>query len=132
MTQSVKVANGHQLASEIAAWLASVPDEYVACREARHAWPIDPESRKWKDDTWQGRLVWVREWACMHLCGVTRTMRRDYHTGEYLGSTYLYPSPDGGRSNYLLPIGAGSLTSDDLFYHQIAEQRPAKKRSRKG
>jgi hypothetical protein len=129
MTQSV--VNGRDLGGEVAEWLATAPKIYLACREARHAWPIDDASMEWKSDNHQGRPVWVREWPCQHNCGVVRIWRRDLRTWENLGSQYVYPpSVDGARSGYLLPVGSGGLSLDDIFrFHMNATNaRPARKR----
>jgi hypothetical protein len=132
MTQGTAIAmSGPDLGGELADWLSTAPFEFVACREARHSWPIDSKSMEWKADNWQGRRVWVRVWVCEHGCGVIRTWRRDFHTGENLGSTYLYPSPDGSRSGYLLPAGSGGLSSDDIFRYQMATHSAKPRRSRR-
>lgn len=132
MTRSTKVAARLTTDKELAEWYASAKYEYVACREARHAWPIDRASMTWKADNHQGRPVWVRVWTCTHGCGVTRTWRRCRVSGENLGSTYEYPSSEnGGRSDYLLPVGLGHLSSDDIFRLQMATQ-PTTRRARKG
>ena len=134
------VGSGRQgsVSPDILRWAQTAKYEYLACRDVRHAWPADPVSLRWKVENYQGRRVWARPQVyCIHGCGVSRIQRKDFVTREKLATQYIYPpSEEGQRSDYLLPAGLGSLSSDDIFQLQLAlidspETTPKKRATRK-
>lgn len=115
-----------ELSPEVLRWAQKAKWEFLACRDVRHAWPADRESLRWTEEIHAGRRYWVRRAACMHGCGVTRVQRWDQVTGERT-SPLIYPKPeDGGRSDYLLPLGCSRLGADELFrLNQLADPASA-------